>query len=371
MQLVAVGWLALELTGSPFFVGLVTSARALPIVLLVLPVGMLADRVDRRWLIIAASLLAMASSGMLALLAIQGSLTIGWLLGLAVLTGVANAIEVPTFNAFLGQMAGRDRLARAIGLNSVVFNLARLGGPALAGMLIATAGAAVVFAINALSYLPLICGLLIVGARPGRRSGLGLTALRQALAFVGQAREVRLLLWLLAANSVLVTAFIVLAPAVSAGLGAGAPGTGFLLSAAGAGALIAGGLVAWLGNRSIRLLLASGVCVGLGQLVVGLAPVLLVGMVGMALAGGGMVAFSAISNARIQGQVPEELRGRVMSLYALAVPGLAPLAGVLVGSAAAVGGTAATLAVGALAWLVILLLPGRQVRRPQLERAGV
>ncbi len=375
MYHVAVGWLAMELTGSPLIVGAVTAARALPIILLVVPAGVLADRLDRRLLIIAASLVAMSSSLVLAWLALSDGLTVGWLIGLSALTGLANAIEVPTFNSFVGQLAGRRMISNAIALNAIVFNLARLSGPAAAGLIIAGFGAAIVFVVNALTYAPLVVGLLLIPADNVRERGaLGLAALRQAGAFVRSSTEIRGTLLLLAANSLLVTGYLVLAPAVADLLAAGPEGVGFLFSGAGAGALIAGLLLALLRERPAGrdALMLAAVCTGVGQLLVAVSGVLPLSIAAMALAGGGMVAFSAISNAQVQVIVPDALRGRVMGFYALSVAGLVPLAAVIVGMLAEAVGTSSALGATAIAWLG--LIAARQVasrRGAQLERSGV
>lgn len=275
--------------------------------------------------------------------------------------GVAQAIEVPALFSFIGQTAGPTRIANVVALNVLVWNCARVVGPGLAGWIIAAFGATVVFALNAISYLPLIAGMLVIRARPGRtvrastsdRRGVG-----DAIEFVRQDRRVGLILALLAINTVCATSYIVLAPAISDELGAGPSGVGALLSAAGAGAVIAAIFLAATSERRRRVLVlgTAGALVGLGQLGMAASHDLILSMGLMAVAGGGMVAFTATSNAVIQTLTPDALRGRLMSFYAIVIPGMFPLGSLAAGAVGETFSVPVALATGSLAWLTVLTL---------------
>src|SRR5690349_5563680 len=168
MQSTAQGWLVLELTDSELLLGLVTAAGSLPILMFTLYAGVVADRRDKRAIILAAQCASLLLALALALLTGSGRITIGWILGLVFLLGIANAFEIPTRQSFFVELVGKEDLTNAIALNSSAFNLTRVVGPALAGMLIGTAGIAACFFANAVSYCAVIAGLLAMRARPAR-----------------------------------------------------------------------------------------------------------------------------------------------------------------------------------------------------------
>jgi MFS family permease len=357
MQTVALGWFVLELTGSELLLGLATVARSLPVLLLSVAGGLAADRFDRRRLLLAANGSAMVLSGILAALTIAGSIDVAGLLLLALLLGLTTAVEMPARQSYFVELVGQKDLANAIALNSMLFNSARLVGPALAGVVVAFLGPGVAFALNAASYGAVIVGLLLIAYRPVARAGLRARgALAEAYRYLGRERSVSALLFLLAANTVFASSYIVLGPAIARDLGVGAEGLGLLLSATGLGA-IGSGLVLASGGARLppgRLLPLAGLA--LAGLLVGVAlsgsfvvtVLLLVG------AGAAMVAYTATSNTVIQSIVPDALRGRVMSVYTTVMLGFMPLAGLWAGLIAEQLGASRALGIGALVWAVIV-----------------
>ena len=309
MQIVSLGWLALELTGSPAAVGAVTAARTLPILLLALPAGVVGDRVDRRRLIVATSAMGAAVATGLAVLAGSERLDLTALLILSALAGAANAIEVPTYNAYLGQLAGPSVLP-AIAVNAFVFNAARIVGPSIAGLLLATSGAGVVFVLNAASYVALAVLLATLRPAEGPEVRRGTGGVLAAVAHVRSDPRLSIVLALLAVHTMTMSIPVILAAPVAVSLGGGAAGTGGLVAAAGLGAVVAMSVIARSARRPGRGWLVGAGLVGVGGQI-GLAVVdsLAAGALAMAVAGGGMVAYTALSNAAIQLIGPEGGRG--------------------------------------------------------------
>ena len=359
MQQVALGWFVLELTGSAFLLGLATVARSLPVLLFSVAGGLAADRFDRRRLLLAANTAAMGLSGLLAGLTLAGSIDVAGILLLALLLGFTNAIEMPTRQSYFVELVGRRDLPNAIALNSMLFNAARLVGPALAGIVVALLGPGVAFGLNALSYGAVLVSLLLIAPRSTVRSALRARgAIAEAFRYLGEERRVGALLLLLAANTVFASSYLVLGPAIARDLGAGAEGLGLLLSATGLGA-IASGLLLASGGMPLapgRLLPAAGLALA-GLLVgVSLSTSFALTVLLLVAVGAAMVAYTAVSNTVIQDIVPDELRGRVMSLYTTVMLGFMPLAGLWAGILAERVGAAHALGIGAVVWAVIVAL---------------
>lgn len=359
MQQVALGWFVLELTGSAFLLGLATVARSLPVLLFSVAGGLAADRFDRRRLLLAANTAAMGLSGLLAGLTLAGSIDVAGILLLALLLGFTNAIEMPTRQSYFVELVGRRDLPNAIALNSMLFNAARLVGPALAGIVVALLGPGVAFGLNALSYGAVLVSLLLIAPRSTVRSAMRARgAIAEAFRYLGEERRVGALLLLLAANTVFASSYLVLGPAIARDLGAGAEGLGLLLSATGLGA-IASGLLLASGGMPLapgRLLPAAGLALA-GLLVgVSLSTSFALTVLLLVAVGAAMVAYTAVSNTVIQDIVPDELRGRVMSLYTTVMLGFMPLAGLWAGILAERVGAAHALGIGAVVWAVIVAL---------------
>ncbi len=357
MQSVAQGWLVLELTGSPFLVGLAVAARSIPVLVLAIPAGIVADRFDRRRVIVWTSLTGLGVSGALAALTLAGRIDLPMILALALLGGTANALEMPARQSLVAELAGPRRLANAIALNSLLFNGARVLGPALAGLIVAAFGPGWAFAVNAASYLPVVTGLLIIAPAAADRPVVRVRgAVGQLLAYLRTETRVTLLLALLAVQTTLASGHLILGPAVAKALGQGAEGLGFLLAATGLGAVVAGLRLAAFPDSGRRwpALLLAGLILGaaLGSLAVVRAYPL--ALLPFAAAGLGMVTFNATANTIIQSNVPDALRGRVMSLYTIVQLGLMPVGSLLVGAIAERAGALEALAVGGVAWAVVV-----------------
>jgi MFS family permease len=359
MQTVAQGWLILLLTGSPFILGLAAAARSLPVLVLVVPAGIVADRFDRRKIIVATSVVAMAATGLLAVLTIAGSVDVATVLILAGVLGVTNAFEMPARQSYVAELIGRRHLANAIALNSLLFNSARVVGPAIAGVLVALVGPGWAFAINSGSYLPVLLGLFLISRvhvpRPSISARL---AFPEAMRYLRGEPRVAALLALLAAQTILASGHLILTPSLADDLGQGAEGLGVLLSATGVGAIVGGLGLAATSERSERwrVLVLAGMALAAGLIGVGLTRSYAITLLCFVVAGWGMVTMNASSNTLIQTIVPDRLRGRIMSLYTLVLLGLMPAGGLLMGALASNVDSAWALGVGGVGYGITVAL---------------
>jgi MFS family permease len=337
MQSTAQQWLVYRLTDSQLSLGVVTFAAYIPVLLLSLFMGVIVDRFQRRRLLLFTQSWFILPAGALALLTYFDIVQYWHIVLLAVLLGIGNALDMPARQTFYVDMVEREDLFNAIALNSSVFNGARIIGPALSGLLVATYGEAPSFAINALSYLAVITSLLMMRLptfKPPSTRGTGLEELKQGLGFLMRDRGVLGLVSMIAASSVFVFPFQVLMPAFARDiLKIGPQGFGALMAARGIGALAGAIGLAVLGNRihKGKMLTGSRSLLTFGAAIVGLSKTPILSMAGMILAGYGLITQLAVTNTLIQLMVPDELRGRVMSTFTWALGGFWPLGSLLLG----------------------------------------
>ncbi len=366
MQVVALGWLVLELTDSPFYVGLVSTLGSLPILFFTLWGGVLADRVHRRRALILFQALMLGDALVLAILTATHGVTIGWVMVLAVIHGTSAAFEVPIRQAFLVEMVGTEDLMNAIALNSSNFNLTRIVGPAIAGAIVASVGVAPCFFLNAASFLAVIwCLVLIKDGPPApRAAGSARTGFVEGTRYVREHPVPRALLTLTAVFSIFGFAFVTMLPVFARDvLHAGAAGYGGLMTAVGIGASIGALGMAAIGHRFSRLAIirAGGLGFALALAATALATRLWVAVVLLALAGGTMILNNVSTNTQLQTTVPDLLRGRIMGFYSLMVLGMAPFGSLQAGWISEHLGVPASLALGAAATALgtVWLIPRR------------
>ncbi len=367
MQSVAQGWLVLELTNSPFYVGLVSALGSLGVLLLTLYAGVVVDRTNKHRLIVITQSLSMAPAFLLAVLWWTKTVTVWHVAALAAFLGVVNAFDIPARQAFVVEMVGKDDLMNAIALNSSAFNAARVIGPAIAGVLIGVAGVAMCFFLNGVSYLAVIAGLgamQLPAYVPRARTASAWTGLREVVAFIRSDRLIATLVVLMALLSIFGFPFLVMMPVFARDvLHRGAAGYGVMMAAVGIGAVVGALGVALFGRRIAkgRTLIAAGGSFGLLLVAFALSKVYLLSVVLLAFAGGTMIVNNALANTMIQTVVPDELRGRVMGFYSFVFVGLAPIGSFQLGTlaerigtpvAVALGGLVSALAVAAAAWRV-------------------
>jgi MFS family permease len=379
MQSVALPWLVLQLGGSPMQLGLVMAFMYGPSLLLAPLGGVLADRLDKRRALVALNVVAMAQAAALFVLAASGVVEIWHVYLLGLVAGFVNAAEMPVRQAFVAELVPREDLTNAIALSSTSFNLSRVVGPAVAGVTIAVFGVAVNFGVNAVSYLSVIVGLLLIDgaglhrvARPRHfpsiRSSLG-----EGLRY---ARATPTILWplvLLGGVAVLAMNFQTLLPLYTRNtLGLDSGGYGALFATMGAGSLLGSLTLAFATSQRplTRFLIGGGgtflaLAFALGFVRLPIAAFALVAGIGFA----SMLMVNTV-NVTIQNSVPDLLRGRVMSLYVTVFAGSAPVGGLVAGFLAEQWGAATALSVGAALAVGVLLLVAWRLHGVGMPRIG-
>ena len=375
MQTVAQGWLVLRLTGSPFLLGFVGFVNSLPVLFLMLPSGVLADRYDRRHLLRAAQATQALCALFLATSVFLERITVWQIAGVAFISGAATAVSSPTYQAMvLDLLSDRAHLANAIAMNSFQFNLSRVVGPLVAGVLLSTTSPFTCFLANAGSFIPLLWVLTTLTPRqliPGSDGGSVWSRLREGLLFVRRQRLILLLILTVAAASLFGYPYVTLMPALaSLFFGSGASGLALLMGALGAGALC-GALVlaarhATEPTRGIPLIVASLLVFGasLGS-VYFLRSVILVG-VALFIAGLTMVSCIGSVNTLLQHLIPDAMRGRVLSMYTFSFFGTLPIGNLVAGAVAERWGIRMAFLVMSGGLLVAGLLAGWRLRRELL-----
>jgi MFS family permease len=384
MTRVATSWLVYRLTGSALLLGTVGFAGQIPTFLLAPFAGVWVDRLDRRKLLVWTQELAALQSLALAALTLAKVINIHEIVALSALQGLINAFDMPGRQAFLVQMVeDKQDLGNAIALNSSIVNMARLVGPALAGLLIAAAGEGYCFTIDGLSYLAVIASLLMmrVNTPPAKRVLTSmLEQLKEGWVYVSGFSPIRTILLLFALISLMGMPFMVLMPIFASKVLHGGPHTlGFLLGASGVGALISAVSLAFRKNvRGLTTMIQlSAALFGLGLIGFGLSRTFPLSMFLMLIVGFGMMQGLAASNTVIQTLVPEDKRGRVMSYYTMAFVGMAPFGSLLAGGLAHVLGaphavmiTGAFCVAGAV-WFTTQLKSIRKIMRPIYIEMGI
>jgi MFS family permease len=341
MQVMAQGWLALQLSNSAFLVGLVSSIGSLPILVLSLPAGVMADRVNKLRLVTICQVLLLIEAAVLWGLTWSHHITIAFLLVLAAWNGIASAFEIPARQALMIELVGRDDLHDAIALNSSGFNLARIIGPAIGAFVIATAGLAWCFGVNALSYLAVLAGLLLIRL-PGRDTPVDETSpldgLIEGLRYMFETREISVLMRLITVYAICGIPYLTLMPVVARDLlGTGAGGYGVLLACVGVGGLAGALFLAAVGQRFHRgqLLMISSYAFAALLIIFSLTRSEWLARAILLALGCMMIMNGALSNGILQALVPDALRGRLLAAYSLVVVGLAQVVGSFVSGAVA------------------------------------
>ena len=374
MQTVAQGWLVLRLSDSALVLGLVTFAGSIPSLLLAPLAGVAADRYDRRRILLATQTTQMACA--LALAAATGwrFATVPLVAAVAIVNGVANAFTTPSHQSLFLNLVGREDLMNAIALNSMQFNLSRVIGPMLAGVTIAAAGETACFFLNAVSFVAILIPIASLPKLPrSRGSSRGAWIdLRVGLRFARRDPLLPQLLAVTAALAVFGTPAVTLAPLFAAKLlGVGPEGLGGMLSAVGLGAVAAALALAWRSGlsekgRAVRL---ASLAFAVALLGFGLSHRYGVALAWLALLGAAMTSSSSLINTLMQERAPDRLRGRVISLYALAWLGLVPVGNLQAGAVAQRFGPAAPLLVGAAGITATLALVRRGRSGPRAAGA--
>jgi MFS family permease len=377
VQSLAQSWLVLTLTNSPAALGLIGVFQFAPSLLLGLPAGVVVDRLPKRRLLQATQIASAVITGILALLVVTGRVQLWQIYAAALALGVVAAVDMPARQAFVVDLVGTDDLMNAIALNSALFNTTRIAGPALAGLLLAAFGTAVCFALNALSYIPVIAALAIMRTMGNPRAsdeGTPLERVREGLAYARRTPDVRLPIILAGLMAIFGMNFGVWAPLLARDvLDIGASGFGLLMSSLGVGSLAGALTLAFAGRRpSSRVMLATALLFGAFEIALGIAAGLrLPPLLAMLLMGGAGFAMSttmAQANTTVQTNSPDHLRGRVMSIYLTVFAGSTPIGAALAGLLSDLWGAPAAVAIGGAVVAVVALVIGGRLAR--VERQG-
>jgi MFS family permease len=368
MQNIGEGWLILDLTNSPFYVGLTSALSSLGVLLFSLYAGVLADRTDKRRFIIFMQVAFMLEAFAVSILVWTGVVQVWQVLLLATLLGIASAFDIPMRQSFVIEMVGKDDLMNAIALNSSLFNGARVIGPAIAGLLIGAVGIAWCYFLNGLSYIAVIAGLLMMRLPPRTQPVATTSAwagFREVWAYLRGDQRLRVLMLLTAILSVFGFPYISMMPVFARDvLGHGAEGYGVLTSSIGVGAVI-GALAIALYSARIRargrLMLVGGAAFGILLILFAASRSLGLSIALLAFAGCAMIVNNSLTNTLLQTAAPDHLRGRIMGFYSFVFVGMAPFGAFVFGVVAehvgapitiAAGGAIVVLAVLIAAWAV-------------------
>jgi MFS family permease len=377
MQSTAQGWLVLEITNSPGLLGFVAAAAGLPTLFLAAVAGVMADRLDRRRLLVATNLAGATFAAILALLTTLDAVEYWEVLVLALLNGVALTVQMPVNQAVVSTIVDRTSIGNAVALNSAQYNLARILAPAAAGIAIAAGGLALGFWVNAVALLlvaVLVSGLAIPGPRVMDRVQAALWRdLSDGLRYVAANRVLAIVVVLPSIPALFVLNYLTFIPVYARDiLDTGPIGLGLLTGSIGVGALVGALSLATLrpSGGSGRLMLAGLGVVGLALTIFALSGSLPLSMLALAVMGGFQVTYYSTTNTLIQVLSPARLRGRILSLYVLTSIGLIPIANLVGGAIAEHTGVPAVLALGgAVTVLVAVLTTGLEPRIGQLRAA--
>jgi MFS family permease len=373
MQYVALGWVILIISNSPFLLGLNGFLAQVPSLVFALPGGTIADRLNRRKLMLITQTSMMLLALLLAILTSIRQITITEILAISFLTGVASALNYPAYQALIPDLIPRDDLMNGIALNSAQFNMSRAIGPTVAGLAMGALGAAACFYLNSISFLALIIALFLITIPPAQKdTGTRFWgSMMEGLRYLNEHRIIIVLLTVPAFLSLLGLPFIVLMPAVARNLiGVGASGLGYLMGGAGLGAVAAALFIAAGGTPEHRgrLILTSATLFSLALIFLSLAQTFWEAFFLLAVMGGTTVGSLTLANTTLQMTTPPKLRGRVMAMYYMAMSGLLPFGSLQAGAIAQAIGTRFALGFGGAVCLVYFLI--LQVSLNRLRQVG-
>ncbi|MGQ9494603.1 MAG: MFS transporter [Anaerolineae bacterium] len=362
MQIVAQGWLVYALTGSKLALGAISFFGNLPALFLMLPAGALADRISRRTLLLVAQTVMTIQAFVLAVLTATGALRVWHIALLAIVLGIANSFDAPTRQAMTVDMVDDRRdLPNAVALNSSIFNMARVVGPAVGGVILASLGAAWCFALNGVTFFAVIIALWLMRlphVKPTQHSEPLIAQIKVGLGYIRDHVWIMAIIAWIGVACLFGLSYSVLMPAYAADvLHVGETGLGMLNAAAGLGALAGSLLVASLGSFPHKgwLLMAGGVLFPATILLFTTSRSLLFSSACLVVIGLAFVITSATSNTLIQSLVPDALRGRVMAVFTLAFFGTMPFSSLLAGVLAQAFGAVASVTIGAVITLSFAL----------------
>jgi len=354
IQAVAQSWLVFELTRSAFLLGLVGFLSSIPVFLLSLFGGVLADRMNKRNILITTQTAFMLLAFLLAYLTQMKLITPKDIMFIALLNGVVMAFDAPSRQAVVVELVGKENLFNAIVLNSVAFNSSRIIGPALAGVLVATIGMSGCFYLNGISFLVVIFALFLIKTKKGSESNKNNNALADlidGLVFVKNNRLILALVSIVGVVSLFGVSYVILMPIFAHNiLKVGIRGLGVLMSSSGLGALMGALILAYLGDFKYkgRFLFVSSLVFSFALILFSLSRIYLVSIVALIFIGGSSVTAVALINTILQTRVVDAFRGRVMSVFMLTFAGMMPFGNLISGVLAQALGVSSAILIGGI-----------------------
>jgi len=362
VQVVAQSWLMFQLTNSVFLLGLVGFLSSIPIFLFSLFGGVVADRMNKKNILLFTQNAFMLLAFLLALLTQMKLITPRQIMLIALLNGIVMAFDAPARQAVIADLVGKQHLLNAIALNSAAFNSARIIGPALAGILIASIGMSGCFYINGVSFLAVIIALLSINIdnEPRINTKTVLTKdLIDGLRFIKDNRIILILIGMVGITSLFGISYVILMPVFANDvLNVGVKGLASLMSSAGFGALIAALILARLGDFKYKgkLLVFSSIVFSISLVLFSLSKTYLFSLIALILIGWASVTATGLINTLLQTLVPDEFRGRAMSAFMLTFVGFMPFGNLLAGTLAHIWGVSLTVLIGGITCTVFLII---------------
>lgn len=362
IQSVAQNWLVFRLTNSAFLMGVVGFLGAIPLLLFSLPGGVLADRMNKRIILIFTQTAFMLLAFVLAVLTQANLATASQIMFIAALNGIVMAFDAPSRQAVTVELVGKENLMNAIALNSVAFNSTRIIGPALAGILVASIGMSGCFYLNGVSFLAVILALFLIrlnSSTTDNKPKFAAKDMKEGLSFVKNNRLILVLILMVGVVSLFGLSYIILMPIFANDiLGVGVKGMGLLMSSSGVGALISGLMLARFGDLKYkgRLLILSSVVFSFAVISFGLSKNFLFSLFALAFVGGASVMSLALINTILQSKVPDNFRGRVMGVFMLTFAGVLPFGNLIAGSLAHTLGVSVTVVSSGLVCAIFFII---------------
>lgn len=354
IQMVAQPWLVFQLTHSAFLLGVVGFLGFLPVFLLSLFGGVVADRMNKRNILIFTQSVFMVLAFILAVLTQMRLITPIQIMLIAILNGVVMAFDAPSRQAVVVELVGKEHLLNAIALNSVAFNLSRIIGPALAGIFVASIGMSGCFYINGVSFLAVIIALFLIKVNNRQKNNIKsalVKDLTEGIRLIKRNRTILILIAMVGVTSLFGISYVILMPIFANDiLKVGVKGLGMLMSATGIGALIAGLVLAGLGDFKYKgkLLILSSVIFSLTLVLFSLSKAYVFSLIILTLMGWASVTAISLINNLLQTSVNDEFRGRVMSIFMFTFAGIMPFGNLIAGSLAHILGVSLTVMIGGI-----------------------
>jgi MFS family permease len=375
MQMTAQAWLVLKLTNSATALGVIVALQTLPVLILGPYGGVIADRVDKRKVMIGLQTLMGLQALILGLLTVTHVVKL-WEIGvLAAMLGFNNAFENPARQSFMLELVGPEHLRNAVSLNSTMVNVARVVGPGIGGLLIAVVGDGPCFLLNAASFVAVVSSLVRMNAtalNPVPPMARGRGQLREGINYVRRSPGLAIPLLMMAAVGCITYEFQVTLPYMAShGLHSGSSGFGFMTAAMGLGAVVGGLVLATRGSTGAMRLVISATGFGVAMGLATIAPDLITELLALTLVGASSVTFMSTGNATLQLRSAPEMRGRVMALWFVSFQGSTPIGGPLIGAVMAGFGARAGLGLGAITCFVVALAGVLTLRTMQAGRDAV